>query len=430
MKLKSLFASILLFVLVTFSALAQTTKEEFYQNSSIFPGYHTPYYGGNDKLTPAPKGYKPVYVYHFGRHGSRFDMNPEHPGKCIEVLEKAKNDDMLTSAGEELLEIVKDFAAFAEGREGQLSVVGQKEHEGIAARMYKNYKSLFGGKDVKVVARTSDVPRCIVSMASFCGELRSLNPKMDISLDSSPTYHKYLKNGSGIAIRDKDYKKYTDKFKDSCKMNPEYLVKMVFKPGYEKKLKEGGRRFMDELMGIYIYFDCTGFGSERIKKYFTDDDRYMSWLSSTYYFYVKYGPSPLFDKYIVGAAHVPVEYFRNCVNEALSGRGPAANLHFSHDSFILPFASLLNINGIDQKETDPEKVSLVFSDYKAVPMAVNIQFIFFKNPKGDVLFKILYNEKEAELPGVEKVCGPYYSWDAVQPYIEERLAKYPAPVAK
>lgn len=410
---------------------AQTTKEEFMADPSVWTGYHYPYHYSTDPLTKAPKGYKPFYIYHFGRHGSRFDINTEGPAYLLDVLTKARKAKGLTEDGEYLMKVVAEYAEYARGRGGELSALGYREHSQIAERMFNNFPEVFKGKDVKVIARSSDVPRCIVSMASFCSQLRAMNPKMDISMDSSPRYHYYVKNGTGITARGKGYKKYTKAFNEAHPYDVQSFNDKVFLPAYQKKLKNGGVDFMEEFMNMYKYFDCTGFGPEKLVGFVSVEDLYADWVRSTYYFYVKYGPSPVYDKLLVGSSHKHVEQFKVLVNEAIAGRGPAANLQFSHDSMVLPFMALLNIDGADTKETDPEKVSLIFSDYKRVCKAANLQFVFYRSKKSDdVLFKILHNEKEVLIPGVETVSGPYYSWKAVQPYIGSRLEMYPFPNVK
>ena len=46
-------------------------------------------------------------------------------------------------------------------------------------------------------------------------------------------------------------------------------------------------------------------------------------------------------------------------------------------------------------------------------MAANVQFVFFRNPAGDVLVRILHNERDAGLP---LGGGPYYRWETFRDY--------------
>ena len=50
-------------------------------------------------------------------------------------------------------------------------------------------------------------------------------------------------------------------------------------------------------------------------------------------------------------------------------------------------------------------------------MGSNLQMVFFRNRKDDVLVKILYNERETAIPAVPAYSGPYYKWDDLRAYL-------------
>ena len=57
-----------------------------------------------------------------------------------------------------------------------------------------------------------------------------------------------------------------------------------------------------------------------------------------------------------------------------------------------------------------------------MPMATNMQIVFYRNGGGDVLVKVLYNEREAALVGLAPVKGPYYRWQDVRSLLLPRAA--------
>ena len=69
----------------------------------------------------------------------------------------------------------------------------------------------------------------------------------------------------------------------------------------------------------------------------------------------------------------------------------------------------------------PEDVSRVWSDFKAVPMAANVQLVFLSNGQGHVLVKVLHNEREVHIP-VATDQWPYYDWERVRDYYATVLA--------
>ena len=57
-----------------------------------------------------------------------------------------------------------------------------------------------------------------------------------------------------------------------------------------------------------------------------------------------------------------------------------------------------------------------------IGMASNLQMVFYKNRKDDIIVKFLYNEKETTVPALEPVhAGIYYRWSDVRNLFMSRL---------
>lgn len=126
-----------------------------------------PYEFKEMQVTPAPKGYKPVYISHYGRHGSRTNWGLSNYTYVIDILEKADSAGILTPEGEELLQEARVVAEVHHGANGHLTRLGEKEHRMIAERMYKNYPGVFRKGSGLIRVESSTVHRCQVSMANF-----------------------------------------------------------------------------------------------------------------------------------------------------------------------------------------------------------------------------------------------------------------------
>ena len=138
-----------------------------------------------DSLPPVPDGYTPVAISHYGRHGSRWAINESIYTNSLRTLTKAKETGNLTPEGEAMLEMVRMATENARGHAGELSQIGVRQHRDIASRMAARFPSLFQG-NARIDARSSEVPRCIISMSSFLNQLLRVNPKLDIHMASSP----------------------------------------------------------------------------------------------------------------------------------------------------------------------------------------------------------------------------------------------------
>jgi hypothetical protein len=103
----------------------------------------------------------------------------------------------------------------------------------------------------------------------------------------------------------------------------------------------------------------------------------------------------------------------------------AADLRFGHDSALLPLAGLIGIEGVSRRYKVGEAWKNGYYLWENICMCSNLQMVFYRNKKGEILVKMLYNEKERSIaqcfiPGVEipqPVTGPYYRWQDLRAYL-------------
>ena len=109
-------------------------------------------------------------------------------------------------------------------------------------------------------------------------------------------------------------------------------------------------------------------------------------------------------------------------DSAVAGRTVAADLRFGHDVYIIPLLALMDIQGMNVQEPDPDKVYTAWSGFKASPMGSNLQIIFYVNEKkNDILVKFLLCEQETKIP-VPSESVPYYHWKDVRAYYGEKTS--------
>jgi hypothetical protein len=109
---------------------------------------------------------------------------------------------------------------------------------------------------------------------------------------------------------------------------------------------------------------------------------------------------------------------------ALASGKESATLRFGHDTIIMPLAALLELDQWGNAVDDLSKLAEVYPDYKLIPMASNIQIVFYKHKKtGDILVKFMLNERECTIP-VATDMAPYYHWKDVEQYYRAKLEKF------
>ena len=75
----------------------------------------------------------------------------------------------------------------------------------------------------------------------------------------------------------------------------------------------------------------------------------------------------------------------------------------------------LGLKGIGER-LNAEQCQL-WPGYFCAPFAGNLQMVFYRDRRGDVLVKILYNERETKIPAVEAFQGPYYRWEDLRAHL-------------
>lgn len=117
---------------------------------------------------------------------------------------------------------------------------------------------------------------------------------------------------------------------------------------------------------------------------------------------------------------------KNFLNEAdiaLASEKPSVRLRFGHDSVVLPFAFILGVKEAIGGTDDMDDLHNHFAIFRLIPMAANIQLIFFrKQGSDDILVKFLMNENETSVP-IQTDCYPFYHWKDVSAYYRNMLEK-------
>lgn len=400
---------------------AQTAKDEIFadihRSASNFYAYPAPAY----KISTPPKGYKPFYLSHYGRHGSRFLSNPQEYKKPLEIMREAEKDGVLTPLGKQVLFILDSIAEMAANRYGELTPLGVSQHRDIARRMFRNYPEIFQG-EAEIDARSTVVIRCILSMTSACLQLQSMNPQIKIKNDAS--YHDmfYMNNEDEQFVKMRNSDEVTisiDNYQEKY-LHPERLMGTLFNNKDYVKWKIDSKKLMS-----YLFRLASNMQSHEIDldlyPIFTKEECYNLWLIENYRWYVTFGPSPLTKGKI---PFVETDLLKNILDTADScviKKENGATLRFGHEVCVLPLACLLELDDCNFQTDEENHIADIWRNYHIIPMACNIQFVFFrKKGNNDILVKVMLNEKEVKLP-IKSNIAPFYHWKGVEIYYRNKL---------
>lgn len=470
--------------LATFTQ-AQTTIEELNKHPEFTASGYAIYPAPDKvKYTKAPTGYKPFYISHYGRHGSRYHYSADDYNYLFETLAKADSAKALSVTGKYVMLSTKLLADIGAPRTGDLTQKGVKQHEGIAIRMAKNFPEVFKSKNVKIAetnskgklvkknvklpphidAFASTSGRCIVSMAAFVGGLKSKIPDADIRMESGKSLMNFINNFSFDITKNyaetAEYKAESDKlWKDISTAN---FVKTIFADTayvsknvdvsnlYNKMFEIAGSIQGMEDNNDLIIFD----------RLFSKEEKISRWKAQNAWWYSILGTCPLTGNDGVNTAKPILQNILDQAETAINNATKAtaegntdkvtntvATLRFGHDTAILPLASLMQLSIANAKVTDLTKLHEQWTDFKIIPMAANLQMVFYKTAGSSkastaknkpILVKFLYNEREVTAPipcGIANLAdstsaalapakekcpaAPYYRWDDVKKFYEE-----------
>ena len=374
-------------------------------------------------LTPAPKGYEPYYMSHYGRHGSRWLIWEGDYTQPLNTLREAKTEGKLTELGLATLQKLEDFYPTSIKRLGDLTTVGERQHHGIGRRMAQNFPEIFKTKNLPVDARSTTVFRCILSMIAECEELAAANPTARIHNDVSESLQYYLNQPwegeverQGRDTGDKEYNEAKQKY-----THPGRLMEALFNDQLWVYNNVRAGALMRQLFDVATNMQSHDTDIELLSL-FTDDELYDQWRIRNIGWYLDYGASP------VSGGIMPfsqLNLLKNIIETADTVTQTQATLRFGHEVCVMPLACLLEIDNCGAQISDLDQLDQYWRNYRIFPMACNVQLVFYRPKKGtgDILVKALLNEREGRLP-ITTDQWPYYRWQDLRQYYLDKIARF------
>ena len=348
------------------------------------------------KMMEPPEGYEPFYISHYGRHGSRWLPNDK---RYTWVNKQLKDKDRLTKLGKSVRKRMEKIWKNAQGNGGLLTPLGGRQHRQIARRMYQNFPQLFT-EDAHLTAHSSTVNRCKTSMENFVAELKTQNPSIHID----PITREEDMAWIAYKSKEQSYLEHsrawplpisTDRFINALFTDASHLSK----PNREKLLSELhtiASDMQDVEINVSLYDIFT---DEELQTVYDLNNRRMT----------LYNGDEIMNHGI--AARCAMSLWNRIeadADAAIARGGVGADLRFGHDTNLY---RLMTLMGFDTKDKPMDEI---------LPMAANLQMIFYKNAQGRVLVQLLHNERPAHLNIGYRIEGFYY-WEDMKQYVADRL---------
>lgn len=423
---KKALCTLMLNILLFISAFAQHPYDAIKQDVRRAGGVFNLYNFNTPAPTKAPKGYKPFYISHYGRHGSRMSSYNDTYEIMNTMLTETHKSKKLTNKGEEFYKIYKDFYPELRFRGGDLTTRGQKEQHKLAHRMYKNYPEVFK-KGIKATAASTNSPRAMMSMYAFLEGIRECQPQMEIhssaSLADINSLNPFTVNNPDVAATDAGFQNnyaawleqldsYAEKYR-----TPEKILFRVFSD--TTGIHQYGQD-LDIEQYFYEICECAQCmeGKDLLWEIFDIDELCHMWEWNSLKYYLSKGPAPHSNGRQWAFVWRTMQDVIDKADAAIKSPSPVIDFRFGHDITIMAMMTLLDIEGWNKAVND-EEAMYHWQEYR-VPMAANTQFVFYKNKDNDVIVRFMLNEVEQKLP-IPSDIAPYYKWEDLKKYAEQRI---------
>ena len=418
MSKKLLLTALIGFVALTASAREMTTADTRNQ--------YKPYPQPTRQLTSAPAGYEVFHMEHYGRHGSRWLTDSESYAYPVEQLARAERNGVLTDEGKDVLSRLRQIEADSKGRVGELTPLGARQHRGIAKRMAANFPTLFA-PGTCVDAKSTVIIRCILSMLNAVQELSAAQPRLVIKTDASE-HDMYYTN-----FHDKERGRYKDAAVKQYM--PAFMAARANKGDFLRRLVNDDKFIRDSLDTQQLFSRLYEVASNivshdgdyaELMPLFTDEEIRQGaeignafWALEGAYSQLTQNKNPRSQRNLLSNMILSAD-------TAMTSAQKSVNLRFGHDGVVLPLVSLMELDKYGREFHDMDKFSEDYHISDIIPMACNIQMVFYR-PKGslnpnDVLVKILLNEEETTIAALPTIApgSPYYLWADLRSFLARK----------
>ncbi|MFI5781971.1 histidine-type phosphatase [Nocardia sp. NPDC051570] len=397
-------------------------------------GTKNPYAAQQDPATyqPPPEGFRPVFTEHVARHGSRALSKGTDDELALRIWEQAAGENALTDAGRRFGDDVRSLhTATTTLGYGNLTERGEREHQGLATRVYQRLPDLFdriAANKEHIAVVTSGKDRAVDSAQVFTDALAAADPAVTASIDPARTdrnllyfhktdaaYQNYLDNDPRLPRTLHDI---TDQ--PRTHQVARNVLGRIFTSAFVDRLATGtydfvadGKHVTDEVGAVRVIYDLYAIAPAMSAEGTWQFDRiidgenaqWLGYLSDAAEFYRK-GPAFAGDDITYRMANVLLDDLFAKLEAKRAGTSDlGAEFRFTHAEEIIPLAVLMKLPGSTRATPPDQPFTYTGNPWRGAlvaPMAANIQWDMYQRGD-DYIVRMLYNEQQTAF---ESGCAP------------------------
>ncbi|CAF1140326.1 unnamed protein product [Adineta ricciae] len=385
-----------------------------------------------------PKEFELVCSQMIVRHGCRTLKTVDFDRLTMMLWNQAKNENALTDYGRQFGEDIQDFMTITDriGRE-QLSKLGKREQKNLAHRLSKRFEHILRNSSRKIRLVSSGLPRTQTSLHAFATgmplDAASLfiyeNPNPNLLLfnpSSTKRHQRFHSTLESIRIQPLS-KRMAYKF-----------LRRLYKPSFIRRLAHGHYNIVDHDLKQSIENEIDAASAHHavllntaslredgvrplLEKYFSPDEQ--QWFTYLYDAKKYYQSGPSFYNQTISFDNAQVLLDDFVLHAEECSRTTAKHFlraRFGHAETIIPFAALLQIPILSDKQTFINDTftyeNNAWRGEILSPLSANIQWEIYRYE--NILVRMLLNEYPVPF---KRQCRPYserhhlfYSFDELK----------------
>ena len=438
---------LLLFLLLSVSMASAQSVEAVKKTLKLYPDLAYATYATYpaiplQPIVEAPKGYEPFYISTITRHGSRYQNTPNKNFyiEKINMFKKLDEAGLLTDMGKQIYKHMCDAEKAQEKYIAELSPLGARQLRAMGERAYARFTPIFkDGGNLECI--TSVYNRCMQSLQAYIDGVTSNAPNMkyNIVCDEQTQYmlRPYDKLSKAYDVDRPAFVQFTNRgawLKDLrrwAKDHPDMpVLKYVF-TDVEAALALVKKLPFDMAHSIFnglLFMKNFEVGDPTLHaKLFSEEEIYNIYVYKSFHWMCTRSCENI-DVMKVRHKYIRplLMHFIDNADAVLSGKSDAkAHLRCTHDTNIMPLLSLFGFKDAVAyyKEGDVEQSAVSAMTSKTIPMAANLQLVFYRNAKGNVLVRVMLNEQDEVLP-IKTKTPMFYRWKDLRRYLISRADRY------
>ncbi|MDE5773476.1 MAG: histidine phosphatase family protein [Muribaculaceae bacterium] len=382
-----------------------------------------------DSRPEIPDSLTPVYISYVARHGARYLSSEKKVTAIEKVLVGSKTRKHLTASGVRFLKLLSDVREITGSRWGALDAIGMDEQCRLARGMFDMWPEIL--RAGRIDARSTYVPRVVMSMYMFTHTLSQLSDSLEIYTDEGRQNDALLR----FFDTDAEYVRYLDKGDwrnayDEFMMSHTPVQPALRLVGSDSGMSDDDlRRLTMDMYGVLQGMRASGMPAPTtewmsVKEYAACREvanlkHYLQRVDNRFSDIAARSAIPLLSSILKNADDALDSIISAKADTSCKMNTRRGDLYFGHAETLMPLLSLMGLPGCSpcyencfrslSVSPDYENLTMLWDDTAVSPLAANLEIVFMLSDTWRIYVLMRLNGRNLELTDGEGYIYPWHS---------------------